>query len=119
VAVGTFFHPITLISDGIRRTIDALVDTGFTFTTMPAPLLRELGVQPFARARVKLANGQIELSDLGALTAEIEGLAARPIICAFGEPSSPPIIGAHTLEGFLLDVDPINQRLVPVDAWLA
>jgi hypothetical protein len=37
----------------------------------------------------------------------------------FGEPGSPPSIGAITLESLLLGVDPVEQRLVPVDGWQA
>ena len=48
-----------------------------------------------------------------------EAMVAGGIICVFGDPDSPPIIGAHTLEGFLLSVDPVQQRLVPVEGyWL-
>lgn len=35
----------------------------------------------------------------------------------FGEDDSPPVLGAYTLEGLALAVDPLNQRLVPLP-WL-
>ena len=34
--------------------------------------------------------------------------------CIFGEPNEPPVIGAVTLEIFLLAVDPVEQSLAPV-----
>jgi len=37
----------------------------------------------------------------------------------FGATGSPPTIGAVTLEGFLLGVDPVEKRLVPVEGWQA
>jgi hypothetical protein len=40
-----------------------------------------------------------------------------PII--FGEPGSPPSIGAVTLEILLFGVDPVEQKLVPVEGWRA
>jgi len=40
-----------------------------------------------------------------------------PTYVIFGTNGAPPTIGAVTLEGFLLGVDPAGQRLVPVDAW--
>ncbi len=44
--MGTFFYPITLIGPSGRRkgTVEALVDTGATFTSVPADILEELGV---------------------------------------------------------------------------
>ena len=31
----------------------------------------------------------------------------------FSEDDAPPLLGAYTLEGLALAVDPLNQRLVP------
>jgi len=33
------------------------------------------------------------------------------------EPGALAVIGAHTLKGFLLGVDPVGQRLVPVEGY--
>jgi predicted aspartyl protease len=118
--VGTFFHDFTLIgADGRRETLQGLVDMGSTFTTVPRPLLTALGVAPFARIRLRLANGQASDADVGEVSAEIEGKPPRTIICVFGEPESPVILGAHALEAFLLGVDPDQKRLVPLEAWWA
>jgi excinuclease ABC subunit B len=117
--VGTFFHPITIIGPNGAETVEALVDTGSTFTTVPRPLLQRLGVVPFTRARLRLANGQVVEADLGEVRAELDGLAPRTIICAFGEPESSPLIGAQALENFLLGVDPDGRRLVPIEGWWA
>ena len=40
-----------------------------------------------------------------------------PTYVVFGNQDSPAIIGAVTLEGFLLGVDPVEKRLVPVEGW--
>ena len=118
--MSTFFHPITLIgTGGESRTLDALVDTGSSFTTVPAPVLEGLGVTPFANVRLRLANGETTVAPVGELTAELLDLPARTIICVFGTNGSPPLLGAHTLEAFLLGVDPDGQRLVPVEGWWA
>ena len=118
--MGTFFHPITLIGpEGTRETLEALVDTGSTFATVPRPVLDRLGAEPFARVRLRLANGQVAEGDIGEVAAEINGLHRRTIICVFGEPDSPPLMGAQTLETFLLGVDPDQHRLVPLEAWWA
>ena len=105
--MGTFFHPITITGPGGQSvTLDALVDTGSTFTTIPRPVLERLGVEPFSRARLRLADGHVVQADLGELVAELDGQDRRTIICVFGEADAPPLVGAHTLEAFMLGVDP-------------
>lgn len=117
-AVGTFFHSITLIGPvGATETLDALVDTGAAFTTMPAPVLERLGVRPHRRVRLRIANGATVEWDLGRVTVELEGIQEE-VLCLFGAPDAPPLIGAHPLEAFLLAVDPLEQRLAPREASL-
>jgi predicted aspartyl protease len=57
--MGTVTHSITLHSaDGYyTETLDALVDTGSTFLTVPRPVLERLGVEPMRVIRLRLANG--------------------------------------------------------------
>jgi predicted aspartyl protease len=118
--LGTFFHPITLIApSGAAETLEALVDTGSTFTTVPSPILERLGVAPFASVRLRLADGRVAERDIGEVRAEVDGLPGRTIICVFGEPDAPATLGAQTLETFLLGVDPDQKRLVPLEAWWA
>ncbi len=117
--VGTFTHPITLVSATGQdsETIDALIDTGATFSMFPAAVLERLRVTPFGQIRARLANGEEEQLDLGQVNAELDGVR-RPIFCLFGVPAAPPLIGAHALEAFLLMVDPVDGRLVPKEAYL-
>lgn len=116
--MGTFFHPITLIGpEGQRRTLEALVDTGAAFTTVPASTLEALGVRPFDSLRVRFADGRTETWRMGQLDAELDG-RRRPILCPFGAADAPPLIGAHALGAFLLTVGPVEQKLVPKEAYL-
>lgn len=59
--MSTFSYPTTLIgpSSAGPETLEALVDTGATFTTVPAPFLERLGVRRQRRVRLRLANGQV------------------------------------------------------------
>ena len=118
--LGTFAHPITLISASgeDRETVEALVDTGAMFTAVPAPLLKRLGLVADQTVTLRLANGQREQRRIGELRAGLNS-TEHTTICVFGDPDSPAVIGAHTLEAFLLAVDPVAQRLVPVGGyWL-
>ena len=115
--MGTFEHPITLIGPNGSQTLEALVDTGATFSAFPSPTLERLGVKPFSVIRVRLANDQIEERRMGQLEATLNG-ERRPILCLFCPAGSTALIGAHALEAFLLTVDPIGQRLVPREGLL-
>jgi predicted aspartyl protease len=114
--MGTFFHPITVIGPEGEETVEALVDTGASFTTMPASLLRRLGVTPYRKARLRLANGEVAEWDLGRAQMRING-TEEDSICIFGSEDSPPVIGAHTLQAMLLGVDPVEHRLVPQEGF--
>ena len=115
--MGTFSRAITLSapSGGLSETVEGLVDTGATFTFMPESLLERLGVRPQWRIRLGLADGHTMKRGMGEAVAEIDG-ETRPILCVFSDDDSPTLIGAHTLEAFLLTVDPIEQKLVKKDA---
>src|SRR2546428_8751220 len=107
--MGTFFGRMTLIGPtGAREIVEAMVDTGARFTTIPATLLERLGVKPFDSIPVRFANGEQAQWSLGQLEAELDG-RRRPILCLFGASGAPPLLAAHTLEAFLLVVDPVEQ----------
>jgi predicted aspartyl protease len=115
--MGTFFHAIRIIAaSGESETLEALVDTGSTFTTVPAPILERLGVKPHRTVRLRLANGQVDERRLGRVLAELDGMQEE-ILCVFGGSDDLPTIGAHTLEAFLLGADPVEKRLVHVEAF--
>jgi predicted aspartyl protease len=119
--MGNFTHPITLYSADRSESevVDALVDTGATFMTAPAALLERLGVEPLQVVTLRLANGEIERRRIGEVHVELGG-QERTAVCVFGEPDAPPTIGAVTLQSFLLVVDTVDHRLVPVEAlWLS
>ena len=116
--MGTFFHPITLIGPaGASEMLDGTVETGTMFTVIPRPILERLGVRPFRTMPVRFANGHVERWQLGHLDAELDG-TRMPILCLFGSPDAPPLIGAHTLEAFLLSVDVVERKLLPKQALL-
>ena len=94
-----------------RETVSALVDTGSTFSMLPADLLRRLGIAPTRTRRLRLANGSIEEYQTGTAYFEVDGRdgIARVV---FG-PESVYLLGATTLEDLSFAVDPVNKRLIP------
>lgn len=94
------------------RDIEATVDTGASFTTLPSRLLRELGVEATGKRGFLLADGRrIEMA-YGEARATINGDSVTTIV-VFGEDEAPPLLGAYTMEGLALAVDPEAQRLGP------
>ena len=97
--------------------VQALVDTGATYTTLPGSMLRRLGVASDRRVEFELADGTIIEQDVGQTWVRIDGATAIvPVV--FAEEGSASLLGAVTLEIFLLTVDPVRQRLVPVRGLL-
>jgi predicted aspartyl protease len=94
--------------------VEAMVDTGSTFTAAPRELLERLGIRPTRRQRFRIANGVVIENDVGEALVRLEGLeGTTPIV--FNEPGESVLVGAVTLEELLLGVDPVAQRLVPVE----
>ncbi len=117
--MGTFSWPMTIVnlSGGQGRQVEATVDTGATYTVLPSNLLREMGISATRQAQFELADGRRIDMDMGEAQVTINGEAVTTLVI-FGEDGAPPLLGAYTLEGLLLAVDPVNQRLVPTHAIL-
>ena len=114
--MGTFTWPLRISSMDGQHSLDieATVDTGAFYTTIPARHLRELGVEPMGKRRFLLADGRRVEMEYGRAWATIDGESEVTIV-AFGEDDAPPLLGAYTLEGLALAVDPSSQRLIPAN----
>ena len=97
--------------------VEALADTGATTTVIPREILTALGVSPTRQETFEFASGQQTSLDMAQATAQAEGRETITWII-FGEEGMSPLLGAYTLEGLFLAVDPYNQRLVPVNGVL-
>jgi clan AA aspartic protease len=97
--------------------IEALVDTGATYTVVPRDVLERLGIAPQFRRRFRIADGRVVELDMAWAVVKVEGEMTYTI-CVFGEPGMDALLGAVTLEELGLGVDPINQRLVPIELLL-
>ena len=111
--MGTFNWPMRIAGMDGRRSLDneATVDTGAAYTTLPARLLREIGVEPTGQRRFLLADGRRVNLDYGRAWVTIDGESEVTVV-VFGEDDGPTLLGAYTLEGLALAVDPVEQRLV-------
>lgn len=99
------------------ETIEALVDTGSTYTTVPRLLLDRLGVVPHVRDTFILADGRRRDMDIGRTWVRVDSRSELTLV-VFGEPDTQTLLGAYTLEGLRLAVDPVRRQLVPVPGLL-
>lgn len=97
--------------------VNALVDTGATYSAVPASLLRRLGVQPRATRRFSLADGRVARLPMGATTMRLVG-EEWPVPVIFAPEDASPWLGSLVLDAFGLTPDYSEGRLVPTDAFL-
>ena len=92
--MGTFKWPVRISSmDGQQaQDIEATVDTGAAYTTLPASILRELGVEPMGKRRFLLADGRRVDMDYGRAWATVNGDSEVTIV-VFGEDDAPALLG--------------------------
>ena len=112
--MGTFRWPLRISSmDGQQaQDVEATVDTGAAYTTLPGSLLRELGIEPMDRGVFLLADGRRVEMDIGRAWATVDG-SSEVTLVVFGEDDAPALLGAYTLEGLRLAVDPMHSDSFP------
>jgi aspartyl protease family protein len=99
------------------ESVEALVDTGASYTSLPASLLERLGVKREDRMAFVLADGRKHEKDIGQTWVRVDDKRVITIVI-FGEDEAPALLGAYTLEGVRLAADPVNKRLMPTPAYL-
>ena len=112
--MGTFRTTIEVenIGAGQRRKVEgALVDTGSEYTWIPRPILESLGIVPVQGLTFRLTDGHRLDRPMGMAIVHAAGRFA-PDWVVFAEPSDTVILGAHSLEGLNVRVDPQAKQLV-------
>lgn len=99
------------------RDVEALVDTGATTTVIPSSVLAEIGIVATRQEEFQYADGRRVQMDMAETKVRVHGKETTTWVI-FGEDDAGALLGAYTLEGVLLGVDPYNQRLIPVSGVL-
>ncbi len=99
----------------LTEEVSLLVDTGATYSTIPATVLDRVGVSRLGTLPVRLANGTFVEKAYGAALIEVQGRTVG-VTVLFGETSDYALLGATTLEQASFAVDPIGRRLVAATA---
>ena len=113
--VGTFRIDIEIENParpGTRVAVaSVLVDTGAELSWIPASLLESLGIQRRSSWQFRQADGTILTRWVGpAFVYAADRTATDDVV--FGEPGDLTLLGARSLEGLNLRVDPRAKRLV-------
>ena len=101
-------------ADGHRaEEVACLVDSGAIYSLIPGRVLKKLGIKPHSRREFVLANGEVIRRRLATATFEYEGRRGDSMVIV-GEVGDDPLLGATTIEGFGLVLDPFRRELRPM-----
>jgi predicted aspartyl protease len=113
--MGTFRIAIEIENparSGARAVVpNVLVDTGAELSWIPADILESLGVARRKHWRFRQADGTIVERWAGWAGIYVAGTSTVDEI-VFGEPGDLVLLGARSLEGLNLRVDPFNKALI-------
>ena len=111
--MGLFSVPLVVgnIRTGQSETVAAVVDTGAVYSLIPASVLQRLEIAPVRTMRFGTASGEAVRYEVGEARFSAEGETCTANV-VFG-PEGKFLLGAMTLEGLALAVDPMKKRLIP------
>ena len=102
----------------VTRLVEFLVDSGMTYSVVPALLLEELNIKPIAAQSFRLADGSKITRKKGAAIFKYgDQIGGAGVI--FGEEGDRTLLGAFTLEALGLALDPFKRELRPLPMILA
>lgn len=97
---------------GQRRTIlSVLVDTGAELSWFPAEVLESLGIERYTQWHFRQADGSVLERWVGPAFVYAAGKRATDDV-VFGEAGDLVLLGARSLEGLNLRVEPLTKQLV-------
>jgi predicted aspartyl protease len=97
---------------GERRLLrSVLVDTGAELSWVPADVLDSLGIERYTTWRFRQADGTVLERWTGAAFIHVAGKRASDDV-VFGEAGDQVLLGARSLQGLNLRVEPVTRTLV-------
>jgi len=100
-----------------RHRLEFIVDSGATYSVVPAPVLRRLKIRPLRRETFRLANGATIVRQKGGALFKLHKYVGVADVI-FGEDGDATLLGALMLEALGLALDPIRRELKPVTLLL-
>lgn len=87
-----------------------LVDSGASFTVLPAALVKKLNLKPVYEKEFSLADGKVVKRKIGSALIEFRG-EELPSPVILGKKNDSKLLGVLTLESFGLALDPFERKL--------
>jgi len=89
-----------------------LVDSGSEYTWLPEDVLKQIGVQPVKKdLQIQMANGQIITRSVGYAILRVASFETIDEV-VFAQKGDMNLLGARTMEGMNVHVDPRRKRIV-------
>jgi predicted aspartyl protease len=104
--------------DIAAREMELLVDSGAILSVVPASVLGELGVVRERGQDFTLADGSHVTYDIGEVNFAVGDRSATSKV-VFAPEGVTPLLGAVTLEGLMLMLNPVTRELLPMRLFLA
>ena len=101
----------------VFQELEAVVDTGSSYTLIPRMVAEALGIRPVRRMAAVLANGVRIVRDMGEAPLSIGDLRTTTWV-VFGDANDAVLLGAITLQELGLEVDPKNETLRPTEIYM-
>jgi len=96
-----------------KERVRVLVDTGATYSVLPADLAKRLRItEAPRRLKVRLADGRRKSMRVGTVFVRVLGREAAGTTL-IGPPGIDPLLGVEALEALGLAVDPTSRKLKP------
>jgi len=116
--MGTFSAKVKLASmaqPGRSIEIEALVDTGASFSWIGREKLESLGIHPISRIPMRMITRQVLEREVAPVVFSADGRSGGDTVVV-AEPGEMEVIGAHTLQTLSMIADVVQEKLVPTIA---
>jgi predicted aspartyl protease len=90
-----------------------LVDSGATYSAVPATVLKRLGIRPHRAETFSLADGSAVKRQVGSAEFSVAGRRGASTVI-FGKRGDASLLGVVTLEDLGMVLDPLRRRLRPL-----
>ena len=112
--MGTFSVDFVIRNGSQARDLSGVVDTGASYTVIPAQILDELGIEREETLLFSFADGSRRELPVALAEVELQG-RRKAVYVVFGPDSRKILLGALALESFALAADAKNGRLIPAE----
>lgn len=114
-AMGTFSVKLRVwnpAKPGGVEELDAFVDTGASFSWISRVRLARLGIVPSRKMGFRTIEGHLLERDMATVYVSTDEYSV-PDVVVMAEEGEMEVLGAHTIEGLGMAVDPVQKKLVP------